>query len=156
MTTSNELREWPVSPVEASQVVVGAPSGTATYLGLEWETAPEVIWVFHDPQGTPDIPHPHSLAVMTLSEGLEVGGWRLKSLIMMQMQCAETECVASTWLEGVLEYGVGERQDEAIVDLLISLGEYLESLDERETTLGDSAKRELDYLRKIIERAGTS
>ena len=42
---------------------------------------------------------------------------------------------------------------EAIIDLVISLGEYHESLEEHEEDLGDSARRDLDCLRRLIRRS---
>jgi len=82
----------------------------------------------------------------------EIGDWRLKSIILVQIRTTRKEWLATTWLEGIAEYGVGEGGSEAIIDLVVSLGEYRESLEKREVNLGDSARRELDYLRRLIER----
>ena len=70
----------------------------------------------------------------------------------MQIRYTPKEYVAATWLEGIAEYGAAQGQTEAVADLVVSLGEYKESLEKRETKLGDSARRELDYLRRLIKR----
>ena len=52
---------------------------------------------------------------------------------------------------GTSEYGISAVAPDAITDLIISLGEYRESLERREERLGDSALRELSALRRLIE-----
>jgi len=54
-------------------------------------------------------------------------------------------------VEGVAEYGTAKSESEAIADLVVSLGEYLEVLERREKNLGDSARNELNCLRRLIE-----
>jgi hypothetical protein len=66
------------------------------------------------------------------------------------------EWVATTWLEGVLEYGNGATANDSLADLIVSIGEYRESLERREEDLGDSALRELSYLRRLISRIGST
>ncbi len=52
----------------------------------------------------------------------------------------------------VEEYGAGLSVEEAAYDLLTSLSEYHESLEEREARLGASAAADLAKLRSIIRR----
>lgn len=83
-----------------------------------------------------------------------MGAWRLKSVILVRIRRTRKEFLATTWFEGIEEYGAGEGETEAIKDLVVSLGEYREALERRAATLGDSARRELHYLCKLIERVG--
>ena len=76
----------------------------------------------------------------------------MKSVILVQVSRTRRESVATTWLEGVAEYGTGAGDNEAISDLVVSLGEYRKALEKRERKLGDSARKELDCLRRLIER----
>lgn len=97
---------------------------------------------------TPNVP-----MVLPIPRDTQVAGWRLKSLLLVQTKPARKGWVATGWLEGIAEYGTAENETDAITDLVVSLGEYKEALEKREEGLGDSARRELDYLRKLIERS---
>jgi len=129
---------------------------------LKSETSSEIIFIMHNPGNTLTSGKPNTvklthgrfntLTVFTLPRDSEIGDWRLKSIILAQIRHTRKEWLATTWLEGIAEYGVGEDTSDAIIDLVVSLGEYRESLEKQEANLGDSAQRELDHLRRIIER----
>ena len=94
-----------------------------------------------------------TVTAVVIPHDTSIAGWHLKSLLLVEITPADMEFVATTWLEGVAEYGTGETEADAKTDLVVSLGEYREALEERQDKLGDSALRELDYLRKLIERS---
>lgn len=50
------------------------------------------------------------------------------------------------------EYGIGDTIESAQKDLLLSLVDYLTSLERRENRLGDTEKRNLGILRGILKR----
>ena len=118
------------------------------------QTGPTVQFSVHRPVKTPHFPKAESTTVFIITKDSKIRGWHLKSVLLAQIQpTSRRGWVATTWLEGVAEYGVAKSASEAVEDLVISIGEYLESLENRVENLGDSAKRELDYLRKLIERS---
>ncbi len=104
------------------------------------------------PARTPNPRNPETLMVLTMPADSRIAGWRLKSIVIIQLSHARKQSVAITWLEGLVEYGTGVSNSDAISDLIVSLGEYLESLEQREAELGDSALRELTLLRNLIEK----
>ena len=91
-----------------------------------------------------------SLEMRLLYEGITVGVYKLKTQLLMEIRRNRDQCIASTWLEGVVEYGVGDSDSEAIVDLVYSLGDYRVSLLKRKDSLGESAKRDLKLLERLI------
>lgn len=100
---------------------------------------------------TPHSIQPTSLTVVALPSDSKIGVWRLKSSLLLQVHRTDKEYLAETWLEGVCEYGTGCREGEAVADLVSSLGDYLQSLEKRRATLGDSASQELAVLERLIE-----
>ena len=148
MTISNEIPSSAfISNPEIRIMAFPSPP-----IELKSETSPEIIFVMHNPGKTLTRGRSNTVTVLTLPRDSEIGDWRLKSIILVQIRTTRKEWLATTWLEGIAEYGVGEGGSEAIIDLVVSLGEYRESLEKREVNLGDSARRELDYLRRLIER----
>ena len=125
---------------------------------LQWEMegSAEIRLVVHKPVKTPISRKPSSVTVLLIPRKSEIGGWRLKSVMLVQVSRARRESVATIWLEGVAEYGTGAEDDEAISDLVGSLGEYRKALEKRERKLGGSARKELDCLRRLIERSSAS
>ena len=102
---------------------------------------------------TPSVPMVGAVSLVSLPAGLDLGGWRLKCLLLALLETTLRGTIASTWLHGVSEYGTGETEEEAVGDLIDSLGEYLQSLEGRETRLADVALEELNHLRTLIEPA---
>jgi len=123
---------------------------------LELKISPEIRLVVHKPGKTPSLRKTSSLTVLSIPRNSEISGWCLKSVMLVQVSRAQKESLAMIWLEGVAEYGTGEGDSEAITDLVVSIGEYRESLEKREKKLGDSARKELDCLRRLIERSSAS
>ena len=117
----------------------------------EMENSVEIKLVIHKPVKTPILRNPNSVTVLSIPRGSEIGDWRLKSVLLVQISHSRSESVATTWLEGVAEYGAGTGDNEAISDLVVSLGEYRKSLEKREKKLGDSTRKELDCLRRLIK-----
>jgi hypothetical protein len=95
---------------------------------------------------------PDSNFVISIPQGTEVDDWSVNAIIVVQMRRVRKEWVATTWLEGVIEYGNGASADDSLADLIVSIGEYRESLERRAEQIGDSALSELSYLRRLISR----
>lgn len=118
-----------------------------------FETNQQIRITVHKAVKTPNIKKPRSVTVLLIPRDTQIAGWLLKSLLIVQLTPTRKGSVATTWLEGIAEYGAAENETDAITDVVTSLGEYKEALEEREENLGDSARRELDLLRKLIERS---
>lgn len=146
-TASNEITSSP----SVYDVKIQAVSPSSPPIPWRSETSPEIRLTPHKPIKTPSLRKPHSLTVLSISRDTEISGWCLKSIMLVQIRHSRRETVATTWLEGVAEYGTGQGEAEAITDLVVSLGEYRESLEKQENKLGGSAQRELNYLRRLIE-----
>lgn len=125
---------------------------------IEWEllSSPSVEILTHEPVRTPNPSQLDSLTVLSVHKDTELEGWRLKSVLVVELRHTDGQYMATTWLEKTAEYGISATAPEAITDLIISLGEYLESLETREEDLGDSAKLELNFLRNLIENASAN
>lgn len=80
------------------------------------------------------------------------GGWELARDLWVEIRTTSEETLAVTRLT-VEEYGTGASVEEAVQDLLTSLSEYRESLEEREERLGVPAVADLAKLRKILRRS---
>lgn len=151
MTVSNELQT-------SAFVSTSDMAMKCWHADLAWSrsrTSPELKFPVHKPGKTVAPFKSPTLSVYSLPRRTEISGWRLKTLLLIQVRRTRRESVATTWLEGMVEYGTGKGESEAIADLVVSLGEYRESLEKREKNLGDSARKELDYLRKLVERTGS-
>jgi len=122
-------------------------------ISLDHATSDDILWVAHKAFSTPNPRKPESLTVFALHRDSEWDGWCLKSPLVLQLRRVRKQWVASTWLEGVAEYGVADTESEAARDLVVSLGDYREALETRENKLGESARRELARLRILIERS---
>ncbi|MDP2920639.1 MAG: hypothetical protein Q8O43_10545 [Dehalococcoidia bacterium] len=118
----------------------------------QYVSSPGIMFQVLGTMGTPELENQESLMVFPIPTDSKIAGWRFKSIMLVQILRTSQESVATTWLEGIAEYGVASQDDKAIEDLVISLGEYRESLENRKKELGDSAKNELEYLRKLMER----
>ena len=136
---------------------------------LKWPTSPDVV-ISHavilrirrnQSSRSPKVksvrastPLPRSveaLSVYLAREGTEAGDWRLANVLVAQLQATHKQWIATTWLDAVAEYGHGAGPDQAIDDLLGSIGEYRSSLEEREAELGPAAIRDLMGLRQLLE-----
>ena len=80
------------------------------------------------------------------------GDWELAGDLAVEIQTSEQEVLAIAHQLTVEEYGAGASLEEAVRDLLTSLSEYRESLEEREDRLGVPAVADLAKLRKILRR----
>ncbi len=78
--------------------------------------------------------------------------WELAGDLAVEIQTSEQEVLAIAHQLTVEEYGAGASLEEAVWDLLTSLSEYRESLEEREERLGAPAVADLARLRKILRR----
>ena len=99
-------------------------------------------------------PNVQSLAIggglFILSRGRSWDEWSLKTDLMVGITTCPQGWLATTHLD-IAEYGFGKSLDEAVADLLTSLSDYRESLESREERLGQSAKGDLNKLRKLVE-----
>ena len=100
---------------------------------------------------TPTISNLSGLTVLLIPKDTKIGGLLFKSILLVQLRRTQDEVLSETWLEGVYEYGCAQDDSEAIIDPVISLGEYRKALEKRGKKLGDTARRELDALRRLIE-----
>lgn len=116
------------------------------------QTNEEVRFVVQKPLKTPNPSKIESLMVLAVPRGSEIGDWRLESVVLVQLRRGRRQWVATTWLEGMAEYGAGDTVADATADLVTSLGEYRVSLEKRENRLEASAQVELAHLRRLIER----
>ena len=78
--------------------------------------------------------------------------WELTGDLAVEVKTSEDETLAVARHLAVEEYGAGASLEEAVQDLLTSLSEYRESLEEREARLGAPAAADLSKLRSIIRR----
>ena len=101
---------------------------------------------------TPRLVGDEALTLITVLRDSIIGDWRLVDSLVGQVQRGPNKVLATTWLEGLVEYGEGRTDAEAIEDLVVSLGEYRESLEQREARLEESAAIDLKCLRRIVER----
>lgn len=79
-------------------------------------------------------------------------GWELAGDLVVEVQASGEEVLAVAHHLTVEEYGVGASLEEAVHDLLTSLSEYRESLEEREAKLGAPAVADMTILRSIVRR----
>ncbi len=81
--------------------------------------------------------------------------WELARDLIVEVQTSEQETIALTRLS-LGEYGIGCNLKEAVQDLLLSLSDYHDALESREGHLADSAKDELNSIRRILRRSTTT
>ena len=129
---------WDITP----SVPLSVPS--VTHLGPEYHSFPAARTRYGRV--------PDSNFVISIPRGTKVDDWSVDAVIVVQMRRVRKEWVATTWLEGVIEYGNGASADDSLADLIVSIGEYRESLERRAKHLGDSALSELSYLQRLISR----
>ena len=82
------------------------------------------------------------------------GGWELARDLRVEIRTTSEETLAVTLLTEE-EYGAGTSLEEAVQDLLTSLSDYRECLEEREARLGAPAAADLARLRKVIRRCSS-
>ena len=75
--------------------------------------------------------------------------WELASNLLVDIETSEEGVVATTFLE-VAEYGIGASLNDAVLDLLTSLSDYLVSLEERADRLSPEALQDLQKLRGLV------
>ena len=68
---------------------------------------------------------------------------------MVDIETSKEGVVATTFLE-VAEYGIGASLNDAVLDLLTSLSDYLVSLEERADRLSPEALQDLQKLRGLV------
>ena len=95
-----------------------------------------------------------SLTLAVLLEGWEYSGRRLNSILLVQLRTSRDGVLATTYLEAE-EYGWGNTEGEAIMDLMTSLVEYMESLEARQDQLAQSIGEELQRLRQLFRPASS-
>ena len=79
--------------------------------------------------------------------------WVLLNDLVVSIQSSQNEVVAVTFLtHTVQEYGIGSSLDSAISDLLTSLSDYYEFLEDRQDRLATEAVGDLEGLRSLIRR----
>lgn len=97
-----------------------------------------------------------SFGIQVVPEGTEIEGtpYKLASDMVVEVvvECLEDEgpVIARTHL--VDEYGIGTSLQEAILDLLASLADYLMSLERRKEQLGEPMLLDLKNLRTLLKK----
>ena len=99
-----------------------------------------------------DRPDPGKVLHVIPSDCSWGGDWELTADLAVEIQTFGEEVLAVSDHLTVEEYGEGASVAEAVQDLLTSLSEYRESLEEREARLGAPAVEDLAKLRGIIRR----
>ena len=79
------------------------------------------------------------------------GGWELARDLKVEIRVTNEATLAVISLSDE-EYGAGPSLEDAVQDLLTSLSDYRESLEEREAKLGPPATADLEQLRNLILR----
>ena len=115
-------------------------------------TSPDITLNLQQASDTELYATSYSLTLVPLLKNTKIAGITLESLLLAKLQSTQERVVAETWLEGIYEYGTGEEDADALVDLIVSMREYLDALEAREEQLGDSARQELKALRALIKR----
>ena len=77
--------------------------------------------------------------------------WELASDLHIEVNTSQEEIVAVTCLN-IQEYGMGDSLESAIADLLTSLSDYYLSLESREGNLSLSASKDLQTLRRLLDK----
>lgn len=116
-------------------------------------TTPQVRVPFVTGKGVLRIKTGTTLAAITYPGNIKIGEWMLLSTLVIQLRRTRREAIATIWLEGIHEYGVGKNDNEAIEDLIESLGEHRESLERREDALAEISVKQLVCLRQLIKRS---
>ena len=80
------------------------------------------------------------------------GDWELAADLVVEIQTSGEEVLAIAHQLTVEEHGAGASVEEAVQDLLTSLSDYRECLEEREARLGATAVADLARLRHVIRR----
>ena len=101
--------------------------------------------------GTAQLGHILSMSreLFYLHEQFSWDDWELASFLLVEIRSSPTEILAITRLT-VEEYGEGHTRQEAVVDLLRSLGDYRRSLEVREERLASEGREDLQMLRQLI------
>lgn len=93
-----------------------------------------------------------SLSLIVLPRGWEFkAGRRLNSILLVQVRASRNGVLAITYLEAE-EYGWGMSEHEAVMDLMSSLVEYMESLESRQDRLAEPALADLRKLQQLFLR----
>ena len=131
---------------------ISAPE-TSKEINIPVQHSPDIHPIVNTSAGAIQVEHFTALTLVPiLKKEVGIPGWRVNSTLLIQLERTQKQSLATMWLEGVAEYGAGEDDNEAIMDLITSLAEYRECLEEREQNLGDSSRKELACLRNLIER----
>ena len=91
----------------------------------------------------------HGLLFVPSGKGWD--GWMLAYNLLVTISFSPPDWVATTHLD-VAEYGIGTTEEDAVIDLLTSLSEYRESLEDREDRLGAPGLSDLSKLRALLNR----
>ena len=105
------------------------------------------------PSDTAAIVNPQTVACHPLLSGhsWEDGDfrWGLKTLLLVEVRTTQREVLALTSLTTVEEYGLGLSLQEAINDLLVSLSDYLRSLESPRRSAGPISSRRPSFASKV-------
>ena len=137
------------------QVVVGnvPQSGFDMAISVVGETESLAFIAVSSPIHSADPGHTEAITAMPLETGYAAKGWELLSSLTIQIRTTSDRVIVETWLESLFEYGTGSSNEEAIADLVVSIGEYLELLEARQPELGDIALKEFAHLRRLVTRS---
>ena len=146
MTFSNELTS---NAFFTNPQIKLTPSRTPD-IRLSWWNSPNIMFNIFGTSETHNIESAPTFTLLSILKGTTIHKYIFQSVLLVQLRQTQEGVLAETWLEGVNEYGTGQDVNEAVTDLIVSLGEYLEVLKEQQNRLSDSAKLEYDTLNKLI------
>ena len=122
------------------------PQETETLTGLvrtPFETPFETLQVANQKKGYYYMPEGHFW-----SDGEHT--WYLRRFLLVEFTEEAGRVVATTYGEPEDEYGEGSNKDAAFKDLLTSLSDSLEFLEDKRAVLAPDSKRELTWLRGLV------
>lgn len=99
---------------------------------------------------TDDEPEILARYTKVLPTGRRGGDYQLKAELTVEMEHSSEGWAATVEVEGLYEYGWRATEEEAIDDLVRSLGDYKLWLIERKSNLADCSARDLELIEGMV------
>lgn len=95
-----------------------------------------------------------AVSLVVIESGFKLEGLPpLSAVLLAQLKVSRRGVLAITYLDAE-EYGSGQTEREAVLDLVSSLAEYKDSLEKREPRLAEGALADLVKLRQLFAPKG--
>ena len=85
-----------------------------------------------------------------LPRGRRGGEYQLKADLTVEIEHSSEGWAATIEVECLFEYGWGSTEEEAIADLVCSLGDYKRWMIERKGNLADCSARDLELIESMV------